>query len=158
MPKRKNLNGLSHNLVKSFFGTLRYYGKGYMADWLLNAAKSLHVDKVALDILNSSIDPKEMEKLPLMWHLIDLKSIIEKELVKYGFDNDFIVEAKIKVEIPDHNIYARTLYCYPELIDKHGRKYAPGRFIETAHEQKFEPFGQKPAITILFSRIKRLFN
>jgi hypothetical protein len=127
MPKRRNLNGLPHNLTKSYFGTLRYYESGYMADWLLNAARDLRVDTVTLDILNSTIDPREMELFPLLYHLKDLKNIIIKELTKNGFDPNFIVDAKIKVEIPDRNIYARTLYCYPELTDIDGKKYKAGR-------------------------------
>jgi hypothetical protein len=82
LPKRRNINGLPHNLTKSYFGTLRYYGGGYMADWLLNAAIHLRVNSVTLDIINSTIDPKEMEKLPLMYHLKDLKKIIEKNYRK----------------------------------------------------------------------------
>jgi|SRR5438477_71259 len=158
MPKRKNLNGLPHNLTKSYFGTLRYYGSGYMADWLLNAARNLRVDTVTLDVLNSTIDPGEMEKLPLMYQLKDLKNILEKELAQNGFDTNFIVDAKIKVVIPDNNIYSKTIYCYPELIDIEGRHYKTGRIIETAYEQKFDPFEQRTLLSSLFSKVKRLFK
>lgn len=158
MPKRKNLNGLPHNLVKSYFGTLRYYESGYMSDWLLNAARTLHVNTVTLDILNSTIEPSQMEKLPLMYHLKDLKNIIKKELVKNGFDTNFLVDAKIKVEIPNHNIYSKTLYCYPELIDIEGRHYQTGRIIETAYEQNFNPFEQRTFLSSLFAKAKRLFK
>jgi hypothetical protein len=156
--KRRNINGLPHNLTKSYFGTLRYYGKGYMADWLLNAAMHLHVNSVTLDIINSAIDPEEMEKLPLMYHLKELKTIIEKELSQNGFDNDFIVNAKIKVEVPDNTVYGRTLYCYPELIDKEGRRYASGRIIETAYEEKFDPFEQRSFARSFLAKIKRIFK
>jgi hypothetical protein len=158
VPKRKNINGLPHNLTKSYFGTLRYYGNGYMADWLLNAAINLRVNSVTLDIINSTIDPEEMEKLPLMYHLKELKTIIEKELSQNGFDNDFIVSAKIKVEIPDNNIYSRSLYCYPELIDKDGRRYASGRIIERAYERKFDPFEHRSLAKSLLAKIKRIFK
>jgi hypothetical protein len=154
MPKRKNLNGLPHNLTKSYFGTLRYYGSGYMADWLLNGARNLRVDTVTLDILNSTIDPSEMEKLPLMYHLKDLKKILEKELKLSGFETNFIVDAKIKVEIPDSNIYSKTLYCYPKLIDIEGRHYETGRLVESAYEQNFDPFEQRTLLTSLFAKAK----
>jgi hypothetical protein len=158
MPKRKNLNGLPHNLTKSYFGTLRYYGSGYMADWLLNAAIDLKVDTVSLDIINSTIDPREMEKLPLMYHLKDLKNILDNELIRNGFQTNFIVSAKIRVEIPEYNIDAKTLYCYPELTDIEGRQYKAGRIIETAYEQKFEPFAQRTLFSSLFSKAKGLFK
>jgi len=158
MPRRRTINGLPHNLTKSYFGTLRYSGRGYMADWLFNAARILHVQTVTLDIMNSTIDPKELEKLPLMDHLKNLKTIIQKELSQNGFDGDFIVDAKIKVLIPDFDIYAQTLYCYPELIDKEGRRYAPGRIIESAYEQNFDPFEKGTFATSLLQKIKRIFR
>jgi len=129
-----------------------------MADWLLNAARNLRVDTVTLDVLNSTIDPGEMEKLPLMYQLKDLKNILEKELAQNGFDTNFIVDAKIKVVIPDNNIYSKTIYCYPELIDIEGRHYKTGRIIETAYEQKFDPFEQRTLLSSLFSKVKRLFK
>ena len=129
-----------------------------MADWLLNAARNFRVDTVTLDILNSTIDPSEMEKLPLLYHLKDLKNILDKELTQNGFDANFIVSATIRVEIPDSNIYSKTLYCYPELIDVDGRHYKTGRIIETAYEQKFDPFEERTLLTSLFSKAKRLFK
>ena len=137
---------------------MRYYGSGYMADWLLNAARNLRVDKVTLNILNSTIDPSEMEKLPLLYHLKDLKNILDKELTANGFDTSFIVDAKIRIEIPDNNIYSTTLYCYPELTDIEGRQYKTGRLIETAYEQKFDPFAQRTFFAYLFSKAKRLLK
>jgi hypothetical protein len=68
------------------------------------------------------------------------------------------VNAKIKVEIPDNNIYSRSLYCYPELIDKEGRRYASGRIIETAYERKFNPFEQRSLARSFLAKIKRIFK
>jgi hypothetical protein len=158
MPKRRIINGLPHNLTKSYFGTLRYYGKGYMADWLLNAAKILDVDHVTLDIMKLTINPKEMESLPLMYHLEDLNAIIHKELSRNGFDRDFIVSAKIEIRIPERNIYGRTIYCYPELVDKMGRRYVHGRITETAYEYAFNPFEERTLFTSIFAKFRRLFK
>jgi len=108
--------------------------KAGMADWLLNAARNLRVDKVTLDILNSTIDPADMEKLPLLYHLKDLKNILDKEFSKNGFAENYIISAKIKVEIPGNSIYSRTLYCYPELIDIDGNYYKIERMVEQAYE------------------------
>jgi len=158
MSKRRNLNGLPHNLTKSYFSTLRYYESGYMADWLLNAARNLRVDKVTLDILNSTIDPADMEKLPLLYHLKDLKNILDKELSKNGFAENYIISAKIKVEIPGNSIYSRTLYCYPELIDIDGNYYKIERMVEQAYEKPFDPLKQKSLLSFLFAKAKELFK
>jgi hypothetical protein len=158
MPRRRDINGLPHNLTKSYFGTLRYYGNGYMADWLLNAARILEVNHVTLDIMKLKIDPSEMECLPLMNHLEDLNEIIQKELSRMGFERDFIVDAKIEVRIPDRSVYSKTLYCYPELVDKMGRRYAHGRMIETAYSDAFDPFEKRKIVNSLFNYIRRFFK
>ena len=158
MPKRRNLNGLPHNLTKSYFSTLRYYGNGYMADWLVNAARNLRVDTVTLDILNSTIDPVQMEKLPLLYHLRDLKNILYKELIKNGFAEDYIVSAKIRVVIQNNGIYPRTLYCYPEMIDVHGNHYKIERIVEQAYEKPFDPLRQNTLLSTLLLKLKRMFK
>ena len=137
---------------------MRYYDRGYMADWLLNTANGLRVNKVTLDILKSTIDPKEMEVFPLIFHLKDLKNILLNELTKNGFDQHFLIDAKIIVEIPDRNIYSKTLYCYPELTDIMGRKYKTGRLIETAYEEKFDSLAQHTVLDSFLLRAKRFFK
>ncbi|MCX2478186.1 hypothetical protein OQY15_03740 [Pedobacter sp. MC2016-15] len=78
MPRRKNLNGIPHNITKSFFGTERYYNGGYMGDWLLNAAKKLHLSNASLDVFQASFMPKQLNLRPLILNAQDLKGIINK--------------------------------------------------------------------------------
>lgn len=143
MAKRRNLNGLPHNLTKSFFGTERYYMCGYMADWILNAARRLSLSEATIDILKEEITPKKLNLHPLLINIKDLKPIIQKELLANGFTTDFIVEAKIRIEFLNPNTHNRTIYCYPYLVDKDGHKYEPGRIIEDAFEDNFNPFDSK---------------
>lgn len=157
MPKRRDLNGLPHDLTKSFFSTLRY-DNGYMADWILNGARSLQLNTITLDLLNTVIDPSEMEKPPLLYHLADLKNMLEKNLMQNGFPSGFIIYARIKVEIPRKDMYARTLYCYPEIRDKDGRVYKCRRIIEQAYEMKHNPYDRVPFFPSLLRKIKRLFK
>ena len=103
MPKRKNLNGIPHNITKSFFGTEYYYNGGYMADWIANVAKKLSLQKVSLNILTGTFSPEQLNIRPLSINAARLKSIIEKELKQNGFDSDFIADAKIDFEFPDKN-------------------------------------------------------
>jgi hypothetical protein len=138
MPKKRTLNGLPHNLVKSYFSTLRYWKVGYMADWLYNAATARKVKTVTLDIIHSKIDPVEMEILPLMYHLRELKTIIEKELTQNGFDKGFITQARIDIKITSTDLYAKALKCSPELSDKDGRVYKTSPILEFAFED-FDP-------------------
>lgn len=140
MPKRKNLNGLPHNLTRSFFGTNRYYKCGYVADWIINGARILNLKEATADILNINIDPPELNFAPTIAALIDLKKIIAKELSSNQFSPDFITEAKIRIEFLSHFTHSKTMYCYPILRDKQGHYYQPGRIIAEAYEDKFDPF------------------
>jgi hypothetical protein len=143
MSKRKNLNGVPHNIIRSFFGTERYYNKGYMADWLLNAARSVQIDHAGLDILTSAFTPDKLNIYPLVLHAKTLKAIISKELHRNGFTDDFITGARIDFVFPDADRYKKTIYAYGYLIDKEGRQYTSGKIIETAFEASFDPFDQR---------------
>jgi hypothetical protein len=142
MPKRKNLNGIPHNITKSFFGTERYYNGGYMGDWLLNAAKRLHLTKASLDVLKVSFDPIQLNIQPLTLNAKDLKAIIERELTANGFNTNFIKEAGIHFQFPDSKIYRTTFYCFPYLLDIDGKRYEAGRIIEEGLEPEFDPFDE----------------
>jgi len=140
MQKRKNLNGIPHNLTKSFFGTERYYGSGYMGDWLLNAARKLQLREASLDVLTGIFHPESLNLRPLTLHAKTLRDILEKELSANGFTNDFITQAVINFQFPDSSLYKTTIYCFPLLIDKDGKRYETNRIIESAWEPPFDPF------------------
>lgn len=142
MPKRKNLNGIPHNITKSFFGTERYYSCGYMGDWLLNAAKRLQLTNAFLDVLQASFSPTQLNIRPLTLNAQELKGIIDKELSANGFELDFITEAGIDFQFPDPNIYRTTFYCFAYLVDKEGKRYESGRIIEEGLEAEFDPFDE----------------
>ncbi|MDO9184868.1 MAG: hypothetical protein Q7W13_02575 [Bacteroidia bacterium] len=140
MPKKRNLNGLAHNLTKSLFGTERYFKIGYMGDWLSNAARQLNLAEATIDILNASIDPPELNIYPLIINIKELKQIIEKVLIGNGFPLDFIVEAKIRMQFLNRKTHSSSIHCFPYLIDKDGHKYESGEIIEEVYETHFDPF------------------
>jgi hypothetical protein len=140
MGKRRNLNGIPHNLTKSFFGTERFYGHGYVGDWLLNAARKLDLKEASLDVLKGKFNPEPLNLRPLTLNAKSLRDILEKELAANGFASDFITLALIKFQFPDPRLYRKTFYCFPILIDKEGRRYETKRIIESAWEPPFDPF------------------
>ncbi len=142
MPRRRNLNGIPHNITQSFFGTERYYSCGYMGDWLLNAARQLNLTKASLNVLQVSFNPTELNILPLTLNAKSLKEIVYKELSANGFDKDFIKEVHIDFQFPDPKLYRTTIYCFPFLIDKEGRRYETGRVIAEALEPNFDAFDE----------------
>jgi len=163
MPKRKNLNGIPHNITKSFFGTERYYNGGYMGDWLLNAAKRLCLTNASLDVLQGAFSPTELNIHPLTVNAKNLKTIVDKELAANGFDPNFIKEAVIDFQFPDPKIYRTTFYCFPYLIDIDGKRYEAGRIIGEGLEPEFDPFDELNIYptkrqTELLDKIKSLFG
>lgn len=132
MPKRKNLNGIPHNITKSFFGTERYYNGGYMGDWLLNTAKRLHLAEASLDVMQASFSPEQLNIRPLTLNAQELKEIILKELAANGFHKNFIKQAVIDFQFPDPKLHNTRFYCFPYLIDIDGKRYESGRIIEEA--------------------------
>lgn len=162
MAKRKNLNGLPHNFTQSFFGTERYYGRGYMADWLLNAARTLNLENASLAVLTAQFTPNELSISPLIFHAKSLKKIIAKELLAQGFPIDFISEAKIDFKFPNHKLYRSTIYCFPFMIDKDGRRYESKRIIAEAFEPTFNPFDHQSIYPekkkTIFDKIRGFFN
>lgn len=163
MPKQRKLNGIPHNITQSFFGTERYYKCGYMGDWLLNAAGRLGLSQASLNVLTATFSPEELNLYPLTFHAKTLKEIIDKELLANGFDTGFIIEAHINFEFPDPKICRTTIYCFPYLIDKEGRRYEAGRIIGEGLEPDFDPFAElnhkRPdKKTILLNKLKNLFK
>jgi hypothetical protein len=134
-----------------------------MGDWLLNAARKLNLTKASLNVLQASFTPTELNIHPLTLNANTLKEIIDKELLANGFDTDFIKEAHIDFEFPDPRLYRTTIYCFPYLIDKDGRRYESGRVIAEGLEPNFDPFDKlniypTKGKTSIIDKIKNLFG
>lgn len=140
MPRRSTLNGIPNNLSRSFFSAERYYAGGYMGDWLLNCARRLNLTHASIDIMAGRLAPEELNIRPLSLNVIDLRLIIEKELLGNGFDPAFIVSAGMDLEFLNPMFYRATIYSYPFIIDKDGRKYGGKRIVESGYSLEFDPF------------------
>ena len=135
-----------------------------MGDWLLNAARRLHLKTASLNVLTSTFQPEKLNIQPLTSNAITLKEIIRKELIANGFDPDFIVEAHIEFEFPDPQLYRTTIYCYPYMVDKDRRRYEAKRLIAEGLEPDFDPFDEQrinPSQHLasrFIQKMKRLFK
>jgi len=114
MAKTKFLNSLIFNLAHSYFSTLNYWDKGYLCDWLVNAANELEVDNVKIDILQKRIFPKEMEIKPLIYHLDSLIGVIDKTLKSNELTEIFIKEAIFEITVNDRKFISCGGYAQGE--------------------------------------------
>ena len=72
-----------------------------MGDWLLHAARKLHIHEGSLNVMSGEFSPSALNIHPLVVHANYLKTIVKKELQANGFDADFLVDARIDFVIPD---------------------------------------------------------
>lgn len=161
MGKTRNLNGLPGNLALSYLSTLGYYDGGYTADWLKHVSIEQRINEIEIDILGKTITPKEAEIKPLLADLDKLNRIINQELIKNGFERDFLTKAVLRFDIPnDKNI----VHCLPLLKDKNGKTYEPkNKITEMAYETDFNPSSRKlksnnTGKANILSRIKNLLT
>ncbi len=128
--KTKILNGLSYNLAQSYFSTLCYYEKGYMCDWIVNAAKNVGIDNIEIDILGNHIKPNELNIKPLITYLGNLRQIVFKTLESNEIPRDFIIEAKFKISINKK----RELICQNFVKGKNDRIFKTKDYMEQSYE------------------------
>ena len=151
MPKINRLKGLPNTITQQFFSTTFYYSKGYMADWVFNAASEKNVSELTIDFWNNAITPSELEIKPILRQLPRLKETVWKTLKSQNFESDFIRNGILKIRMGKTGY--RYLYCKTELIDKNGIEYIGKEYTESVYEDNFKVF--KPNIV---NRIKNLFG
>jgi hypothetical protein len=107
-----------------------------MADWIYNTARVLNFTEVIIDIINQTYVPESFNFHPFTYELPFLKIIIEKNLVRNGFDKDFIIEAKIRILIIPGK---KSMLCESWIIDQENRKYQMKSRIINTYEDDFDP-------------------
>jgi hypothetical protein len=130
MAKPKLINGLPHDLVQSFFSTLRYWDKGYMSDWIVNSAIDLKINKIKIDIIKKEIEPKEIEIKPIIYNINELDQIIDRSLTHAGLTRDYISQAFFEIEIFDN----RYLKCKTTIESVDGKRFQTKDYVEKSYE------------------------
>jgi|SRR5688572_22431608 len=142
MGKRRNLRGLPNSLTQRYFSTLFYFDGGYMADWIWNTAEESGTTEIKIDILNKSIEPRDLEIQPLTSTLDRLQETIKVTLDKNGFDGHFIREAYFDIYISQKFKHMRLLHCTATLKDENGLEYKGKTYTEKSYENKSSLTGQ----------------
>ncbi|MBD8348920.1 hypothetical protein [Dysgonomonas sp. HGC4] len=151
MGKKKNLNGLPNSLIQQYFSTMFYYEKGYMADWIWNAANEKSVKDIRIDIINQKVFPQELQITQITSQLHFLQQTIGKELINNGFPDDFIMKAVFEIYISPENRIRKIFGCLAILEDKDGNVYRSRPYAEMAYENNFQVY--KPTLSERLSRI-----
>ncbi|MFT6871464.1 MAG: hypothetical protein ACJAVN_000463 [Roseivirga sp.] len=133
MSKTKNLKGLPNTLVQQYFSTIFYWKKGYMADWIWRTAIKQGVSLIEIDIINGSVSPKELHINPILGHLHLLLQTISNTLISNNFDADFIMKAKINIQLPEGSESSHLITCQGITTDKEGKIYQSSVYTEQAY-------------------------
>ncbi|WP_405207186.1 hypothetical protein [Aquimarina sp. LLG6339-5] len=141
MPKINRLNGLPNTITQQFFSTTFYYSKGYMADWVFNAATEKNITELTINFMNSQVSPKELEIKPILSQLPRLKETVYKTLKSQNFESDFITKGFMKIKMGKTGY--RYLYCKTILTDKNGIEHIGKEYTESVYEDVFKVFRTK---------------
>jgi hypothetical protein len=140
LEKRKILNGLPNSLTQSYFSTIFYYEKGYMVDWIWNAAIENNITELTIDILNETVEPKVIQIKPIIVHLPTLKETIEKTLKNENFELNFIKDGKLYIKIFEKE---NRLRCVAILTDQENKKYIGNEYFEHPYDNNFKVFNSR---------------
>ena len=153
MGKKRDLNGLPNVLEQQFFSTLFYWKKGYMADWIWNAANELEINDIEIDILRGTTQPSELQIEPITANLERLRTTIQNTLTGTKFELDYITEAKFEIYISQRHKASKLFTCKCTTQDKLGNTYEGKLYTEQAYEDNFEVFRSNS-----LTKIRRTFN
>ena len=146
MAKKNKLKGLPNNLIQQYFSTLFYFEKGYMADWIWNAAYDRNISDIQIDIIKETIIPKDLQIQPLTVGLIRLRETIKKELKNNNFTEDFIEKAYIEIYISPELKNQKIFGVLVTLEDKEGKVYRSKPYTQMVYGKYFEVF--KPTLLL----------
>ena len=141
MPKINRLKGLPNTITQQFFSTTFYYSKGYMADWVFNAASEKNISILTIDFWNNTITPNELKIKPILTQLPRLKETVHKTLKSQNFESDFISKGFMTIKMGKTGY--RYLYCKTILIDKNGTEHMGKEYTESVYEDDFKVFRTK---------------
>lgn len=134
-----------------------------MVDWLVNGANDLNIDIVKIDFLNKTIEPGELLDTPLIAFFDYTRQIIFKTLESNKLQEDFIVEARLIINISSD----RWITCSNYTKDRNGKVYKSKDFIEKSFDvfRVFDPIskqvireGIKPNLSKFKMFLNRLYR
>ncbi|MBG43789.1 MAG: hypothetical protein CL530_07450 [Aequorivita sp.] len=128
---------IANSIAPHYFGKQCYYKKGYMADWIWNAATEKGINELTIDILNYKIHPRELQLKPLVIFLPKLKETINKQLEREGFSPELIIDAKFHIKLFE---VENRLRCTAILTDSDNNKYIGKEYTEYPYDNNFKIF------------------
>ena len=97
--------------------------------------------EIEVDIINDKISPPECQSKALTAWNDEFRILIKKVIEQEGFDESFIKEAKMMLQIRSRKGQNNIVLCEVLLKDENGKSYKNKKPIQDeAFEPPFEPF------------------
>jgi len=132
MTSHKPLKSVSHNFGHSFISLMHYISNDYFLGHLLKQARTLNLNRLEVDILNNTAEPKELLTKP-MRESIEYYNKWFPTIVKSGGSTmEFISSATMTIEFDlqksrqysrDKSIFENPFVCEIIIIDDRGKEY-----------------------------------
>ncbi len=134
LPHINSIQELPNLLTEQYFSIDFFYEKGTMADWIWNIAIEKGHTELVIDILQSTVSPKDLNLKPIVIQLPKLKKTIQETLKDKGKPSGFITEVTFQIQLHEKE---NTLSCLAILTDAKGKKYVGSK-------QSFHPHNNDP--------------
>ena len=133
MAKYKRIPGTLNNLADSYFSTMRYYDRGYMADWIWKIGIENQTWDLKIDLLNKKCEPKFFNIKPIVVYLESIQKILYDDCKKDEIPLEYISQCWFEIELRKQ-LNRPMVYCTPKLKGNDGKYFKGKELITEAYD------------------------
>jgi len=132
MISHKPLKSISHNFAHSFISLMNYMHNDYLLGHLLRQARKTGLNKLTIDILTNSAEPKELLTAPIETSIKHYRLWFPNFVKDSGSTMDYVSSAIMTIEFDlgktrpfshDKTFIESPFVCEMVIIDDRGKEY-----------------------------------
>jgi hypothetical protein len=132
MISHKPLKSVSHNFGHSFISLMNYINDDYFLGHLLKQARKTQINRLEVDILNNTAEPKELLTNPIKSSIEHWNKWFPTLVESSGSTMEFVSSATMTIEFDllttrlhstDEKFTENPFFCEIVIIDDRGKSY-----------------------------------
>ncbi|HBZ66503.1 MAG TPA: hypothetical protein DEO70_06670 [Bacteroidales bacterium] len=132
MISHKPLKSVSHNFGHSFISFMNYINDDYFLGHLLKQARITNINRLEVDILKNTAEPKELLTSPILDSIGYWNKWFPSLVQNSGSTMDYVSSAKMIIEfdlkktrpyLSDNKYWENPFICEITIIDDRGKLY-----------------------------------
>jgi hypothetical protein len=132
MISHKPLKSVSHNFGHSFISLMNYINDDYFLGHLLKQARITNINRLEVDILKNTAEPKELLTRPILDSIGYWNKWFPSLVQNSGSTMDYVSSAKMVIEfdlqktrpyLRDNKYWENPFICEITIIDDRGKLY-----------------------------------